>query len=173
MEFVPSRVVDSPSYCNECYSKIEMTLRYHDAIGKCQLCSLKPVDQCYCDYRYDSILYSCPSCRYFCQRCGGDKDFYFNSRKQRGSGLTRDWINAFNRNKPFTRFVSGLSHDLKHAYYPQDLCDNCINTLLGWAWKNIKPNNPYWDSKIFVFDNPTDDSQMMISSMMTFCYVAR
>jgi hypothetical protein len=92
-----------------------------------------------------------------CQRCGQNKQFYFNSRKQRGSGKTRGWIKFYNVNKSFTRTVSGLGRDFKCRYHPQDLCDDCIDILLGWAWKNIKPVDPYWSPKIFIFnDDPFD-----------------
>lgn len=151
MEFVPSWVADNPSYCEECRSKIELNVRYHSPIGHCKLCILKPNDQCYCDYRYDSILYSCPNCRCKCQRCGRSKVFYFNSRKQRGSGKTREWIDAYNRNNPFTRRVSGMNREFKYRYHPQDLCDECIDTLLGWAWRNLRPHHPYKSKKIFIY----------------------
>lgn len=153
MEFVPAKILHNLDNCVVCSSPIEVTIRYHNRSG-CFLCERKPIDQCYCEYYRQTILYSCPICRCVCQRCGCPKEFYFNERKHRGSGRTRHWIAAYNDNKPFTRLVSGLSLDFRNEYYPQDLCDSCIDILLGWAWRNIKPFDPYLSKQVYRHPQP-------------------
>ena len=46
----------------------------------------------------------------------------------------------------------GLRYAYSHKYCPQDLCDNCIDLLLGWAWHNLKPSDPYWSKVVFHHD---------------------
>lgn len=94
----------------------------------------------------------------FANAVNNQRSFIIIHENQGGSGKTRDWINAYNINKPFTRVVSGMGNDLSHRYYPQDLCDECIDLLLGWAWRNLRPLDPYWSNKIFTFNDKDKDS---------------
>lgn len=136
-EFNPSGIKHDIINCSKCGEMIDVHCRFYSPIGYCRLCRIKPTDKCYCEYEFESIVYSCHKCRIICQRCGGRRVHYFNERKWRGSGKTKNWIKAYNRNRPF-RFEY-----LYELIYPQDLCDKCIDLIIGKIWNNYIMVDPY------------------------------